>query len=110
MATRASSSASSNPNPNPKPNPYPNPNPNPNPTQAPRLQLSALPAATLRDLDAITAVDAQVFRSALLRLLCDIGALERATGQQVLCPAKLAKLQAATAHVPGLWPSNATAG
>ena len=83
---------------------------NPGQRKAPRLQLSTLPAATLRDLDAITAVDAQVFRSALLRLLCDIGALERATGQQVLCPPKLAKLQAATAHVRGLWPSNATAG
>ena len=77
--------------------------------KAPRIQLSALPAATLRDLDAITAVDAHIFRSAVLRVLCDIAAVERATGQQVLCPAKLHAFRRATAHVPGLWP-NATTG
>ncbi len=67
------------------------------------------PPSVLRAADAVTAVDARVYRSAVLRLLCDIAALEAATGAAVLCPARLEALRRATAYIPGLWPAaNAT--
>ena len=41
------------------------------------------PPEVLADVDAITAVDAKVYRAAVLRLLCDIRALEEAAGARV---------------------------
>ena len=82
---------------------------NPGQRKAARLSTASLPEATLRDIDAITTVDAQVFRSAVLRLLCDIRAVEAATGRTVLCPARLAELRRKTAHIDGLWGVGASA-
>ena len=67
------------------------------------------PPEVLADVDAITAVDAKVYRAAVLRLLCDIRALEEAAGARVLCPARLAKLRAATSYIPRLWGRGANA-
>ena len=69
----------------------------------------AFTAEVLADVDAITAVDAKVYRAAVLRLLCDIRALEEAAGARVLCPARLAKLRAATSYIPRLWGRGANA-
>jgi len=68
-----------------------------------RLSASMLPTAVVRDVDAITNVDVQAYRAAAVRLLCDIRALEGATGRTILAPDRLLAFQQATAHVPGLW-------
>jgi len=70
------------------------------------VTLSELPPPMLRRLDAITEVDRLVYRGAVLRLLCDLQALEAATGLPVLCTDRLAALRASTAHIPGLWEGN----
>eukprot|EP00965_Chrysotila_dentata_P247536 6207805-Pleurochrysis_carterae.AAC.5 len=49
---------------------------------ASRLSVSAAPPAVLRLADDVTAVDALVYRSAIVRLLCDLEQLERAVGAQ----------------------------
>ena len=65
--------------------------------------------AVLRAADAVTTVDARLYRSAVLRLLCDLRALEAASGRRVLCPARLDSLRRATGYIEGLWPeANAT--
>jgi len=69
-----------------------------------RLSLSDLPNETLRRLDAITSVDARVYRAAAVRLLCDLAALEEASGKRVLCPSRLHGFRQATAYIAGLWP------
>ena len=73
------------------------------------MTMADAPAATVADVDAITAVDARVYRAAVLRLLCDLRALEEATGARVLCAARLAKLRAATAYIPRLWGNGSAA-
>jgi hypothetical protein len=70
------------------------------------VTVSELPAPVLRRLDAITEVDAAVYRGAVLRLLCDLRALEEATGAPVLCADRLAALRASTSHIPRLWGTN----
>ena len=72
-----------------------------------RLRLSELPASTLRRLDAMTAVDAAVYRAGAVRLLCDLAALEERVGARVLCAPRIDEFRAATAYVPGLWGSSA---
>ena len=67
------------------------------------LRLAEVPAEAMSDMDAITAVDQRVYRGAVLRLLCDLRALEAATGVNVLCLDALKRLQNRTAHIEGLW-------
>jgi hypothetical protein len=69
------------------------------------LRISDIPSETLRKLDAITRIDAVVYRAAVVRLLCDIAALELASGKRVLCAARLEELREATSYIPDLWPS-----
>ena len=47
-------------------------------------QVSVAQAApeTLRQLDQVLSIDARVYRAAVLRVLCDLRALERATGMR----------------------------
>ena len=59
-------------------------------SRAKKVTMADAPPEVLADVDAITAVDAKVYRAAVLRLLCDIRALEEAAGARVLCPARLA--------------------
>ena len=78
-------------------------------SRAKKVTMTDAPPEVLADVDAITAVDAKVYRAAVLRLLCDIRALEEAAGARVLCPARLAKLRAATSYIPRLWGRGANA-
>ena len=78
-------------------------------SRAKKVTMADAPPEVLADVDAITAVDAKVYRAAVLRLLCDIRALEEAAGARVLCPARLAKLRAATSYIPRLWGRGANA-
>jgi len=53
--------------------------------------------------DRITRVDAQLYRAALVRSVREVRALEVHTGQQILCPGKLAIVRESTKYIPGLW-------
>mmetsp|Transcript_102614 Transcript_102614/g.289974 ORF Transcript_102614/g.289974 Transcript_102614/m.289974 type:complete len:407 (-) Transcript_102614:38-1258(-) len=53
--------------------------------------------------DAITAADRIIYMQALRRVLCELRALEDASGVKVFCEAKLAKLRGATRYIEGLW-------
>ena len=57
-------------------------------SRAKKVTMADAPPEVLADVDAITAVDAKVYRAAVLRLLCDIRALEEAAVARVLCPAR----------------------
>ena len=65
------------------------------------------PPEVLADVDAITAVDAKV--RPRRRPPAALRALEEAAGARVLCPARLAKLRAATSYIPRLWGRGANA-
>ena len=68
-----------------------------------KVSVTEAPAAVLRQLDEVLSVDMLVYRAAVMRVLCDLKALEHATGQRVLCHSRLAKLRNKTHYVPGLW-------
>ena len=68
-----------------------------------RVSVTEAPPETVAALDAITAVDAAVYRAAVLRVLCDIRALERATGARILCAPRLELLRNRTSYIRGLW-------
>ena len=70
-----------------------------------RPTLSALSPSVLRDVDAITSVDSQVYREAVVRLLCDVAALEKAEARIIVKPERLLELRNKTGHVEGLWKS-----
>lgn len=53
--------------------------------------------------DKITRVDAQLYRAALVRTVRELRALEKETGQQVLCSGKLALVRESTKYIPGVW-------
>ena len=60
--------------------------------------------AVLRELDEeLLSVDMRVYRAAVLRTLCDLRALERASGTTLLCDARMRKLRNKTGYVAGLW-------
>ena len=73
-----------------------------------RPTLTALPVELMREVDAITTVDRQVYAAAIIRVLCDVAALERETGRTILTPARRAALRHATAHIDGLWTASAS--
>lgn len=68
-----------------------------------KVSVAEAPTDVLRELDEITRIDARVYRAAVLRVLCDVRALEVATQSRVLCAPRLAALRNKTAHVRGLW-------
>eukprot|EP00966_Prymnesium_polylepis_P128535 2972860-Prymnesium_polylepis.1 len=68
-----------------------------------KVSVAGAPPEIVARLDAITAVDAAVYRAAVLRVLCDIHALEQATGERVLCGPRLELLRNRTGYIPGLW-------
>jgi hypothetical protein len=76
---------------------------------AKKVTIAQVPPATIGELDEVTAVDARVYRAVVLRLLCDLRALERATGAAVICDARLEALRNKTRYVPGLWDGTAAA-
>ena len=76
---------------------------NPGQKQRRSMRVADVPSPTMQGIDSITSVDQRVYRSAVLRLLCDLRALEAATGERVLCEGSLARLRNTTAHIAGLW-------
>ena len=66
----------------------------------PALGARLLPAV-LRDVDAVTKIDSQVYRAAVVRLLCDVAALEMATGRVIVSPASG---RAGRSHGAHRWP------
>ena len=78
--------------------------------KGPKVSVRDAPAATLRALDEITSVDARVYMAAFLRVLCDLRALERATGRRVLCAgSRAASVRNKTAYMHTLWDGTAAA-
>jgi len=53
--------------------------------------------------DKITRVDAQLYSAALARVVRELRALEKESGEQILCTGKLAHLKETTKYIPGLW-------
>ena len=74
-----------------------------------KVSVGEAPPEVLRQLDAVTRIDALVYRAAVLRVLCDVRALELATGSRVLCAPRVAALRNKTAYIPGLWDGTAAA-
>ena len=68
-----------------------------------RISMADVPEAVRRELDEVIDVDTRVYRAAVLRLLCDLRALERATGATLICEARLQGLRNKTSYIPGLW-------
>lgn len=68
-----------------------------------KVTIAEVPADTIKRLDSITVVDAVVYRAAVLRVLCDIQALEQTTGKAILCRPRLQRLFNYTWHIAGLW-------
>ena len=79
------------------------------PTRCAQVSLTSAPETTLRTLDAVTSVDTRVYRAAVLRLMCDLRALEIATRVSVICPHRIVALRNKTAHVAGLWDGSGAA-
>ena len=75
-----------------------------------KISLGDVGAPTLTELDRVVSVDLRVYRASVLRLLCDLRALERATGQRVICDERLDALRNLTSYVPGLWDGTGAAG
>ena len=74
-----------------------------------KVSVSQSSPEVLRELDAMTKVDARVYRAAVLRLLCDLRALERRTGKQLICMPRIEALRNKTRYVPGLWDGSGAA-
>lgn len=72
-----------------------------------KVSASEIPAHLIRSLDSIISVDISVYRAAVIRVLCDLRALELTTGAQVLCNGRLELLQNQTSYIPELWPATA---
>ena len=68
-----------------------------------KISVAEAPPDVLRQLDDVLSVDMRVYRAAVLRVLCDLRALEEVTGKPVICRSHLAKLRNKTGYVPGLW-------
>lgn len=68
-----------------------------------KVSVTEAPPDVLRQLDDVLSVDLRVYRAAVLRVLCDLRALEQVTGKPVLCRSRLDKLHNKTAYIPGLW-------
>ena len=68
-----------------------------------KVSVRDAPAQVLSQLDEVLSVDLRVYRAAVMRLLCDLRALEAATGRAVLCAPRLAALRNKTSYVTGLW-------
>mmetsp|Transcript_38395 Transcript_38395/g.67505 ORF Transcript_38395/g.67505 Transcript_38395/m.67505 type:complete len:147 (+) Transcript_38395:228-668(+) len=68
-----------------------------------KVSLAEVPPETISRLDSITKVDAQVYRAAVVRVLCDIQAVERATGNKVLCSPRMEQVRNLSFHIPNLW-------
>ena len=64
---------------------------------------SELSPAIATLVDDATKVDRLVFANATARLLGELCDLQRASGTQLLCPGRMAKLRNSTAYVDGLW-------
>ena len=75
-----------------------------------KVSVGGATAPVLRRLDEVTRVDARVYQSAMMRVLCDLRALERATGKRVLCAgARPASVRNKTAYMSELWDGRASA-
>ena len=75
-----------------------------------KVSVRDAPAETLRLLDEVTRVDARVYQAAFLRVLCDLRALERATGKRVLCAgSRAASVHNKTSYLSALWDGTAAA-
>ena len=74
-----------------------------NETRSRRRDPSSLPAPLLKQLDAMTAVDAALFAAALRLLLGRLRTVEAATGKPLLRCLDWAALWRSTRYVPGLW-------
>ena len=74
-----------------------------------KVSVSHAPVDVLKSLDEVTSVDSRVYRAAVLRVLCDLKALERATGSKVLCAgsSSVEKLYNKTRHLTELWDGTA---
>ena len=69
-----------------------------------KISTADVAPAVLRELDEeLLSVDMRVYRAAVLRTLCDLRALERASGTTLLCDARMRKLRNKTGYVAGLW-------
>lgn len=68
-----------------------------------KISVADAPPDVLKQLDDVLSVDLRVYRAAVLRVLCDLRALEEATGKPVICHSRLAKLRNKTGYIPGLW-------
>ena len=75
-----------------------------------KVSLSQASDGVLAMLDQITAVDQRVYTAAMLRVLCDLRALERATGKRVLCAGgRAAAVRNKTRYMAPLWDGRAAA-
>ena len=67
--------------------------------ELPPHSVSALPVEVVRAIDAITAVDAGLYRAAVARFLADATRVQRLTRARFLCPARLGAFEARVAYL-----------
>ena len=67
--------------------------------ELPPHSVSALPVEVVRAIDAITAVDAGLYRAAVARFLADATRVQRLTSARFLCPARLGAFEARVAYL-----------